>query len=63
MMTPEEIILSVLTAEAKHIDTIHAESGLSKQDTSAALVYLLMDGKILSETGMRYKKESAPAKQ
>lgn len=61
-MTHEEIILSVLTTEPKHIDTIAAESGLSKQDTSAALMILLMDGEILSEPGMRYKKESDPAK-
>ena len=54
-MTNEQIILSVLTAEAKHIDAIHRESGLSKQDTSAALIILLMDGEILSEPGMRYK--------
>lgn len=60
-MTHEEIIISVLTTEAKHIDTIAAETGLSIRDTSAGLAYLLLDGKILSEPGMRYKKESDTA--
>ena len=61
-MTHEEIILSVLTTEAKHIDTIVKETGLSPRDTSAALTYLLLAGEVLSEPGMKYKKGGDPAK-
>lgn len=61
-MTHEQLVLSVLTLEAKHIDTIAAETGLSIRDTSAALHYLMMANEITSEPGMRYKKEGEPAK-
>ena len=55
-MTHEQIVLSVLTAEPKHIDTIVHETGLSPRDVSATLMILLLSGKVVSEPGMMYKR-------
>lgn len=53
-MTNEDKVLAVLSTTPKHIDAITKESGISPRDCSAALMMLVLEGKVRSFPGMNY---------
>ena len=53
-MTNEDKVLAVLSTTPKHIDVITREANISPRDCWAALMMLLLEGKVRSFPGMNY---------
>ena len=53
-MTNEDKVLAVLSPQPKHIDVITKDANISPRDCSAALMMLVLEGKVLTFPGMNY---------